>query len=135
MFRSLRSAFLLVALSAAPLMLGLATAAPANAADATSGAFSGAKVNRGTVSFHAEGGRRTLTLSEDFEKPNTPDPHWQVVDAKGQVTLLQRLDVKGDVFHRSIDLPASVTDVSKVQIWCAFAETLLGEASFATPAR
>ncbi|MGQ0666409.1 MAG: hypothetical protein ACT4O4_05180, partial [Nitrospiraceae bacterium] len=30
-----------------------------------------------------------------------------------------------------ITLPAYVSDVAKVQIWCAFAEVLLGEASFA----
>jgi len=32
-------------------------------------------------------------------------------------------------------LPAYVPDVAKVQIWCAFAETLLGEAAFDEPVR
>ena len=117
------------------LSLALLQASAAGAAGQTSGAFAGAKVNRGTVSYAVEDGRRTLTLSEDFEKPGTPDPHWQVVDSQGRVYPLQRLDVKGDKFNRSIVLPGYVPDVAKVQIWCAFAETLLGEASFAAPAR
>jgi hypothetical protein len=106
--------------------------ASAGAAE-TSGSFAGSKVNRGTVSFHDQNGQRTLTLSPDFEKPGTPDPHWQVVDSKGVVYPLQRLDIKGDRFNGSVVLPAYVPDVAKVQIWCAFAESLLGEASFAKP--
>jgi hypothetical protein len=101
----------------------------------TTGKFSGSKVNRGTVSFAVKDGKRTLTLSEDFEKPGTPDPHWQVVDSAGRVYPLQRLDIKDDRFNRSITLPSYVPDVAKVQIWCAFAETLLGEASFSEPVR
>jgi hypothetical protein len=114
-------------------LLGVALAT--SAAAETSGPFSGAKVNHGTVDFAIRGGERTLTLSEDFEKPSTPDPHWQVVDSKGNVFLLQRLEIKGDRFNRTIALPAYVPDVARVQIWCAFAETLLGEASFAKPVR
>jgi len=30
-------------------------------------------------------------------------------------------------------VPSYVRDIARVQIWCAFAETLLGEASFETP--
>jgi hypothetical protein len=67
--------------------------------------------------------------------PGTPDPHWQVVDSQGVVYPLQRLPIKGDAVNTSIELPAYVPDVAKVQIWCAFAETLLGEASFATPVK
>lgn len=29
--------------------------------------------------------------------------------------------------------PVQVNDIAKVQIWCAYAEVLLGEASFAKP--
>ena len=43
--------------------------------------------------------------------------------------------VKGDKVNRRIVLPANVPDVAKVQIWCAFAETLLGEAEFASPVK
>ena len=76
-----------------------------------------------------------LTLSADFVSPDTPDPHWQVVDANGTVFLLERLKVKEDKEHRSITLPAYVHDVAKVVIWCAFAEANLGEAAFAKPVR
>jgi hypothetical protein len=30
-------------------------------------------------------------------------------------------------------LPVQINDVAKVQIWCAYAEVLLGEASFTKP--
>ncbi len=96
-------------------------------------AFAGAKANKGFVTHTVEGGKNVLTLSPDFVIPDTPAPHWQVVDSRGNVHLLQRLKIKGDVEHRSIVLPDSIADVSKVQIWCAFAETLLGEASFSAP--
>jgi hypothetical protein len=33
----------------------------------------------------------------------------------------------------SITLPAYIRDVTKVQIYCAWAEAVLGEASFAKP--
>ena len=51
----------------------------------------GAKVNGGTVTHMMKDGKHVLTLSDDFKVPDTPDPHWQVVDSKGQVYLLQRL--------------------------------------------
>src|SRR5262249_6008910 len=57
-------------------------------------------------------------------------PHWQVVDGRGNVFLLQRLVAKDKKYHQTITLPDYVLDVAKVQIWCAFAETLLGETSF-----
>jgi hypothetical protein len=43
-----------------------------------------------------------------------------------------KLTVKatGDRMHRSITLPAYISDVAKVQFWCAYAEVVLGEASF-----
>ena len=31
--------------------------------------------------------------------------------------------------------PSDIRDVAKVQIWCAFAETVLGEAAFDPPVR
>ena len=96
----------------------------------TSNLFSGVKVNKGTVTFSQEGNKNILTLSEDFQVPDTPDPHWQVIDSKGNVYLLQRLGIKGDKVNTSITLPSYVPDVVKVQIWCAFAEALLGEATF-----
>ncbi len=106
------------------------------AAAQTSKPFSGGKVNGGTVSFSNEGGKRYLTLSNDFQqKIDTPDPHWQVVDSKGNTYLLQRFEIKEMKFNRKIMLPAYVMDVAKVQFWCAFAETNLGEAPFEKPVK
>ena len=81
-------------------------------------------------------GRHVLTLSDDFKVPDTPDPHWQVIDSQGRVYLLQRLNVKnglgltGDKVVTSITLPAFVPDIAKVQIYCSWAEIVLGETSF-----
>ena len=60
----------------------------------TSKTFSGAKVNAGTVTHSIKDGKNVLTLSDDFKVPDTPDPHWQVVDSKGNTYLLQRLNAK-----------------------------------------
>lgn len=112
-----------------------ATSAVAASHSHNTNVFTGVKVNKGTVTHTKEGNNNILTLSEDFQVPEAPDPHWQVVDSKGNVYLLQRLDIKGDKVNTSITLPTYISDVSKVQIWCAFAEALLGEASFASPVK
>ena len=123
------------------LLTATALAAAATAVQAqtqTSTAFSGPKVNGGTVTATVQNGKTTLTLSADFKVPDTPDPHWQVVDAKGNTYLLQRLGVKSlgglakDRVNTTITVPAFVKDVAKVQIYCAWAEAVLGEASFTT---
>lgn len=104
----------------------------------TSKPFSGAKVNGGTVTHSVQNGKHVLTLSSDFKVPDTPDPHWQVIDSKGNVFLLQRLPIKGtlgigkDRITTTITLPDYVADVAKVQIYCAWAEAVLGETSFDT---
>ena len=125
------------------LTLGIAalalTSTVALAQGHTSKAFAGAKVNGGTVTHTVKDGRDVLTLSDDFKVPDTPDPHWQVVDSKGRVYLLQRLGVKNlgglakDRINMTITLPAEIKDVVKVQIYCSWAEAVLGEASFAAP--
>ena len=95
--------------------------------------FAGVKANTGSVTLSANGNQRVLTLSDDFKAPEAPDPHWQVVDNEGRTYLLQKLTVKGltgDKMNRSITLPAYIKSVAKVQFWCAYAEVLLGEASF-----
>jgi len=99
----------------------------------TTNQFRGVKVNGGTVTHSKEGDRDILTLSDDFKVPDVPDAHWQVIDSKGNVYTLQRLQAKNGKFNKSITLPTYIPDVAKVQIWCAFAETLLGEASFSSP--
>jgi hypothetical protein len=105
----------------------------------TSQPFSGAKVNGGTVTHSTKNGKDVLTLSADFKVPDTPDPHWQVVDSNGNTYLLQRLGAKSlgglakDRINTSITLPSYIKDVVKVQIYCAWAEAVLGEAPFTAP--
>lgn len=99
----------------------------------TSGKFEGGKANKGTVTHTVQNGKNILTLSDDFVTPETPAPHWQVVDSHGNAYLLQRLKIKGDKYNKSITLPAYVHDIARVQIWCAWAEANLGEASFDKP--
>lgn len=116
--------------------LAMLALASTQAAAQTSTPFAGAKVNGGTVTQSVKDGKRVLTLSADFQVPATPDPHWQVIDARGAVYLLQRLPVKNlaglarDRVNTSITLPAYIGDVAKVQIYCSWAEAVLGEASF-----
>jgi parvulin-like peptidyl-prolyl isomerase len=105
----------------------------------TSKPFSGAKVNGGTVTHSMKDGKNVLTLSADFVVPDTPDPHWQVVDSKWNTYLLQRLGVKSlgglvkDRVNTTITVPADIRDIAKVQIYCSWAEAVLGEASFDAP--
>lgn len=96
-------------------------------------AFKGAKANTGYATLSKASGGTMLTWSDEFKIPDTPAPHWQVVDSKGNVYLLQRLKIKGDKENRSVQIPAYIRDVVKVQIWCAWAEALLGESSFDRP--
>jgi len=129
---SIRTALLAVAALAMTSTLALAQTH-------TSSKFSGTAVNGGTVTHAVKDGKHVLTLSSDFQVPGTPDPHWQVVDSKGNAYLLQRLGVKSlgglvkDRINTSITLPAYITDVAKVQIYCAWAEAVLGEATFTAP--
>ena len=114
----------------------LVTVTNTQAQSQSSRPFTGAKVNGGSVTTSVKNGKITLTLSDDFKVPDTPDPHWQVVDGKGQVFLLQRLGVKSlgglakDRVNMSITLPDYVKDVAAVQIYCSWAEAVLGEARF-----
>jgi hypothetical protein len=120
------------ALAMAALALAV-TASGAAAQSHTSKVFTGAKVTVGTVTHARQDGKDTLTLSSDFVVPDTPDPHWQVVDSKGRVYLLQRLNAKGlvgDRLNKTITLPPYITDIAKVQIYCAWAEAVLGETTF-----
>lgn len=96
----------------------------------TSTKFAGPKANKGSVTHSMQSGKNILTLSEDFKTPDTPAPHWQIVDSRGHVYLLQRLVIKGDKFNKAITVPEYIHDIAKVQIWCAWAEANLGEASF-----
>jgi hypothetical protein len=119
------------------LMTTMLFAVSAVAQDAhTTGQFQGPKANKGHVTHSTRDGKSVLTLSDDFVVPDTPDPHWQVVDYDGQVYLLDKLKKKaliGDKYQKEIVLPSYVKNVKKVVIWCAWAEANLGEASFSSP--
>lgn len=119
-------------LTVALLILGASVLA---VAAETTTEFSGHSVNSGTVAHEVQGGRHILALSKDFPIPGTPDPHWQVVDSKGTVYLLDRLKIKDDQVKRSIVVPPYVPDIAKVQIWCSFVEVVLGEGSFPKPVK
>jgi len=121
----------------------------------TSSKFTGPKANTGHVTHSKKGNVNVLTLSDDFVPPQTPDPHWRVVDSKGNVYDLDKLMIKPEMpsksaeqmmdakmmgdkmmkdrFKKSIELPGYIKDVKKVVIWCAWAETNLGEAEFSKP--
>lgn len=129
MMRTIRTAALGVAALTMVTTLALAQSQ-------TSRPFAGAKVNGGTVTMSTMSGKTVLKLSEDFVPPDTPDPHWQVVDAKGNTYLLNRVGIKNavgvgkDRINMSITLPSYIKHVAKVQIYCAWAEAVLGEATF-----
>ena len=100
--------------------------------------FQGPKANKGFVTHSNRDGKSVLALSDDFVVPDTPDPHWRVVDSDGNVYDLDKLKKKallGDKYQKEITLPPYVKNVSKVIIWCAWAEANLGEASFSSPVR
>jgi hypothetical protein len=104
----------------------------------TSSQFQGPKANQGHVTHSTQGGKSVLTLSDDFVVPDTPDPHWQLVDSDGNAYLVDKLKTKafiGTNYKKEIIVPSYVKNVSKVVIWCAFAEVNLGEASFSSPVK
>ena len=121
------------------LMATMLFAVSAVAQDAhNTGQFQGPKANKGHVTHSTRDGKSVLTLSDDFVVPDTPDPHWQVVDSDGQIYQLDKLKKKafiGDKYQKEIVLPGYVKNVSKVIIWCAWAEANLGEASFSSPVK
>ena len=99
-----------------------------------SGTFAGAKANKGTVSHLYENGKSILRVSSDFQVPDTPAPTWRVVDSKGNVYTLDAFKIKGGE-KREVSVPAFVGNIAKVQVYCAWAEVLLGETSFPTPVK
>ena len=120
MFRVLKIVTVALLLSVA-VLVGLSQAADGNSH--TSSQFQGKSV---------------LTLSDDFVVPDTPDPHWQVVDSDGNTYLLDKLKTKafiGTNYKKEIVVPPYVNNISKVVIWCAFAEVNLGEAKFSSPVK
>jgi hypothetical protein len=132
--RSIPAAWISSAVAVAMFAVSVAFAADIH----TSKPFTGKTVNGGTVTHAKKAGKHVLTLSDDFKAPGSPDPHWRVIDSKGNIYLLNRLTIKGekekeDKLNKSITLPSYIRDVTKVEMWCAWAEVVLGEAPFAAP--
>lgn len=133
--RCLRQVRLFGMLLAAFVTVSLLAATTGLAAEITM-PFTGKAVNGGTVTHEVKGGKHILTLSSDFKAPGSPDPHWMVVDSKGTTYLLDRVKIKGDKEDQvkmSITVPGYVPDIARVQMWCAWAEVVLGDAPFAKP--
>ena len=102
----------------------------------TSSMFQGAKANTGTVTHFVENGKSMLKVSDDFKVPDTPAPTWRVVDSKGNVYTLDAFKIKGGGGEkRQVEVPSYVHDIVKVQVYCAWAEVLLGEAGFSAPVK
>jgi hypothetical protein len=96
--------------------------------------FQGPKANTGTAMHMKDGNKSMLRVSDDFKVPDTPAPTWRIVDSKGNIHTLDAFKIKGGE-KREINVPAYVQNISKVQVYCAWAETLLGEASFSSPVK
>jgi hypothetical protein len=100
----------------------------------TSSRFEGPKANTGTVMHYNENGKSMLKVSDDFKVPDTPAPTWRVVDSKGNIYTLDAFKIKGllgsNAEKREVVVPAYVPDIVRVQVYCAWAEVLLGESSF-----
>lgn len=116
------------------LTAGTALADRHTGGDHQTSQFQGAKANTGMAIHYVENGRQMLKVTDSFKVPDTPAPTWRAIDSKGNIYTLDAFKIKGGE-KRQIVLPAYVKDVSKVQVYCAWAEVLLGEASFASPVR
>ena len=105
----------------------------------TSAQFQGAKANTGTVTHYIENGKSMLKVSDDFKVPDTPAPTWRVVDSKGNVYTLDAFKIKGtlgtNAEKREVVVPSYIPNIAKVQVYCAWAEVLLGETSFSSPVK
>jgi hypothetical protein len=122
-------------LSVFALFVTLVTATVSFAADGahTSSKFEGPKANTGTVTHSIENGKSILRVSADFKVPDTPAPTWRVVDSKGNIYTLDAFKIKGgNGQKREVVVPSYVHDIVKVQVYCAWAEVILGEANFAS---
>ena len=123
-------------LSVFALVAALTTASVSFAAKGpqTSSKFEGPKANTGTVTHTVENGKSILRVSADFKVPDTPAPTWRVVDSKGNIYTLDAFKIKsGNNEKREGVVPSYVHDIVKVQVYCAWAEVLLGEAAFTSP--
>ncbi len=109
-------------------ILVITTAAFAGEIHSTS-QFQGPKANTGAVNHTREMGHSVLRVTSDFVVPDTPAPTWRLVDSKGNIYTFDAFKIKGGE-KREIVVPDYVQDIVKVQVYCAYAQILLGEASF-----
>ncbi|HMP78282.1 MAG TPA: hypothetical protein PKD54_02410 [Pirellulaceae bacterium] len=65
----------------------------------SSSMFQGVVANTGSVIQMHQNGSMVLTFSEDLVVPDTPAPHWQVADSKGDFNLLNMLKINEDKFN------------------------------------
>jgi hypothetical protein len=124
----LLSVFALIAL------LGVSPSFASDRGPHMSSMFQGPKANTGTVSHSIENGKSILRVSSDFKVPDTPAPTWRVVDSNGTVYTLDAFKIKGGE-KREVVVPAYVPNIAKVQVYCAWAQVLLGESSFPSPVK
>ena len=113
----------------AVLTLAVCSVAAAQMGSHTSGTFMGPKANTGTVTHALDNGKDILKVSQNFKVPDTPAPTWRIVDSHGNIYTLDAFKIKGGE-KRQIEVPGYIHDVAKVQVYCAWAEVLLGEANF-----
>jgi len=121
----------IVSVFALAAVMSLSVATAADAGPHTSARFEGPKANTGTVSHSTEGGKSILRVSSDFKVPDTPAPTWRVIDSNGNVYTLDAFKIKGGE-KREVQVPSYVSNIAKVQVYCAWAQVLLGETSFAS---
>jgi hypothetical protein len=102
----------------------------------TSSPFQGPKANTGTVTHYNENGKSMLEVSADFKVPDTPAPTWRVVDSNGNIYTLDAFKIKsGSKEKREVVVPSYIPNIAKVQVYCAWAEVILGEAGFSSPVK
>ena len=83
----------------------------------------------------ASGGGGTLRFGFRLASCRFPEPFpnrsvgRRLVDSKGVIYTLDAFKIKGGE-KREVMVPACVHDIAKVQVYCAWAQVLLGEASF-----
>src|SRR5437763_16330272 len=98
------------------LIVGLMFTAFAAAQDMhQSNQFQGPKANKGFVTHSNRDGKSVLPLSDDLVVPDTPDPHWRVVDSEGQEydpDKLRKNALLGDKYQKEMSVPGYVKKVS-----------------------
>jgi len=123
-----------LAFALAALLFTAGTALASDNGPHTTSMFQGPKANTGTAIHTIENGKSILRVSSDFKVPDTPAPTWRVVDSRGNIYTLDAFKIKGGE-KREVVVPSYVPDVAKVQVYCAWAQVLLGEANFSSPVR